>query len=305
MDVTPEKFNSNVRYFLHQLLDDPVNAEIPTCIKMAGISRSRFIKMLVDKGVVSRTEKLNDTDKDGNRKTPTMSVKYKVLGKIPDELEYKVSKTDFDRKIEKIRRMIFEKNLPEKKEVEISEECGGATACDGSAGQYSQPLFGVIRRSVKEALSSTSHYRDLGGGFNVLTDDGRNEQSLVTIQNKTNGTLYHICFDGSNFNIYRDMNDGEPCSHVSYVFDKLLDAFNDNGYAVVDECLKKVPGRTFKVTEEQMRLFKEATTTMSVGGPTTSYQYDVPFGADKSDPSMKRHNGKGGSVSVNTTDDKK
>ena len=133
MRPSETKFNENMRYFFHQLKDDPVHAEVPTCIRMAGISRSRFLKMLQDRGIIVRTEKLNDKDKDGNFKKPTMTVKYNILDKIPDELEFKVSKTDFDRRIEKLRRSIFEKNLPKKKqpvqEQIFNTPLGDAIAC--------------------------------------------------------------------------------------------------------------------------------------------------------------------------------
>lgn len=480
MKPTESQFNSNVRYFLHQLIADPVHAEIPTCIKMANISRSRFIKMLIDRGIVNRTERLNDTDKDGNHKTPTMAVKYTIVNKVPDELEYKVSKTDFDRRVEKLRRSIFEKNLPQKKfntplgdqlaiaknspltmgfiapgekkhdaaswlmnraaealnaslvlreessydpksdnpreesekftdeeneivrivnkEIEkthlpkdeekeryntyeirwaefyhddivktfamnvvggfngsgdwfdyfrvLGEFCkkldgqgisvflidaqndcaddvydmqfglkkkndelneeggnGGATSADAS-GAFVQPLFKtMVRREINEMIEAlspnselNSRYRNLGGGFDVHLEDGSVEKSIVTVQNKKSHTLYHICFDGINFNIFRDANDGLPATHISYVFDELFNAFQQSGYTNMRE---QKNGRVFKVTEEQMRLFKESTATTTVGGPKTDYQYTVPFPTDSNDETMKRHNGEGGSVSIN------
>lgn len=315
MGVTPDKFNCNVRYFLHQLLDDPVHAEIPTCIRMEGMPRSKFIKMLIDYGIVSRSEKLNDANKDGTPKTPTMSVRYSVINKVPDELEYKVSKNDFDRRIEKLRRSIFEKNLPPKKEVVIDEEGGGATSACAS-GQFSQPLFGVMSRKLEEKISTnpelSRQYQTIGGDFDVMLEDGSSVKSIITIQNKVTKSLYHICFDGAKFAIYRDKRNGEPCTHVSYIFDNVLNALNDNGYISMNTQPKeegretgkvegKETGRVFNVTEEQLRLYKEATTTTSVG----NYQYDVPFGADSSDEAMKRHNGEDGSVSVNHIDEGK
>lgn len=114
MDVSPDKFNSNIRYFLHQLISDPVNAQPPTALKTVGITRSKLINLLIKKGIIEKHEKLNDKDKDGNFKTATMKVSFTVKDKVPDELEYRVPKNDFDRKIEKLRREIFEKNVPTK-----------------------------------------------------------------------------------------------------------------------------------------------------------------------------------------------
>lgn len=482
MKPTESQFNSNMRYFLHQLISDPVHAEIPTCIKMANVSRSRFIKMLIDRGIVSRSERLNDTNKDGTHKTPTMSVKYTIIDKIPDEFEYKVSKTDFDRRIEKLRRSIFEKNLPQKKfnsplgdelaiaknspltmgfiapgekkhdavswmqnraaealnanlvlreqssynpkddnprkesdkftdeeneiirivnkEIEkthlpkdeekehyntyairwaefyyddivktfamnvwggfngsgdwfdyfkvLADFCkrleeqgicvylidaqndcaddvydmqfglkkkndelneeggdGGATSADTS-GAFVQPLFKkIVRRQIKEILERltpdaeiSSRYRNLGGGFDVKLEDGTFEKSLVTIQNKSTKTLYHICFDGATFNVFRDMGDGMPCTHMSYVFDKLINTMNQDGYVNVNESTMS-NGRVFRISEEQYKQIEETTSTMNVGGPKTDYQYTVPFPVDDNDETMQRHNGEGGSISIN------
>ena len=479
MKPTESQFNSNMRYFLHQLISDPVHAEIPTCIRMANISRSRFIKMLIDRGIVSRSERLNDTNKDGTYKTPTMAVKYTIIDKIPDESEYKVSKTDFDRRIEKLRRSIFEKNLPQKKfnsplgdelaitknspltmgfiapgekkhdtvswmqnraaealnanlvlreessynpkddnprkesekftdeeneivrivnkEIEkthlpkdeekehydtyairwaefyyddivktfamnvfggfngggdwfdyfkvladfckrleeqgirvflidaqndcaddvydmqfglqkkndeLNEE-GGATSADAS-GAFVQPLFKkIVRRQIKEILERltpdteiSSRYRNLGGGFDVKLEDGTFEKSLVTIQNKSTKTLYHICFDGATFNVFRDMGDGMPCTHMSYVFDKLINTMNQDGYVNVNESTMS-NGRVFRISEEQYKQIEETTSTMNVGGPKADYQYTVPFPVDGNDETMQRHNGEGGSISIN------
>lgn len=263
MKPTEAQFNANMRYFLRQLKDDPVHAEIPTCIKMANISRSRLIRMLIDRDIVVRSERINDTDKNGNHKTPTMAVKYTIVDKIPDELEFKVSKTDFDRRIEKLRRSIFEKNLPqkkfntphgtltmgfvatgEKKGEDLNEEGGdgGATSANAS-GSFVQPLFGtMVRRELKEMLETMvsnsdagARYKNIGGGYEVQLEDGSVEESVVTIENKSTKTLYHICFDGANFSLFRDTNDGLPATHISYVFDELFNAFQDSGYAKLDE----------------------------------------------------------------------
>jgi hypothetical protein len=351
LDVTPDKFNANIRYFLHQLISDPVNAQPPTALKMAGITRGKLINLLVRRGIIERHDKINDKDKDGNFKTATMKVSFTVKDKVPDELEYRVPKNDFDRKIEKLRRELFEKNLPVKQPQEqiaekydsfkddlaimknspltmgviappegkhptpeawlanraaeaynskikdgtLSEEGGegGATSASAS-GAFVQPLFGMIRRKIDEKLQNSQYsnrYRDLGGGFDVQTEDNSFLQSLVTIQNTSNKTLYHICFDGSNFNIYRDKRDGQPCEHVSYVFDRLLDAFENNGYSTLEE------SKTVIVSEDQLKQFFEATSA------SDDYQYDVPFSVDSNDEVMKRHNGDCGSVSINHADE--
>lgn len=316
-DISPDTFNANIRHFLHQLKSDPVHAQPPTLLRAMGITRGKLISLMVKRGIIERHDRLNDKNEDGTPKTATMKVSFTIKDKVPDEFEYRVPKNDFDRKIEKLRMELFEKNLPAKqpqtqiaekydsfkddlslmknspltmgviappegkhpspetwlanraseaynKKIEdgtLSEEGGdgGATSANAS-GAFVQPLFGMIRRKINEKLKDSqysSRYRDLGGGFDIQTEDNSPCQSLVTIQNVSNKTLYHICFDGSNFKIYRDKRDGQPCEHVSYVFDRLLDAFENNGYSTLEE------NKTVIVSEDQLKQVFEATSTAS------------------------------------------
>lgn len=146
-------FNVQIRRFLNTLLSDPTNAEIPKCISMAGISKHKLLEMMQKIGILVYSERLDDKNKDGSFKDKvTMKIRYKLLDKIPDEEEYRVPKNKFDEKVEKLRIMIFEKNVPDGVDEDVLEEDGGgATSCSVTSGAntISVPLFGMIRKAPK------------------------------------------------------------------------------------------------------------------------------------------------------------
>ena len=150
---TKYAFNVQIRRFLNTLLADPVNAQVPKCVKMAGVSKHKLLEMMQKIGLVEYSERLDDKNKDGSfKEKATMKVRYKVLDKIPDEEEYRVPKNKFDEKVEKLRIMLFERNVPEGVEEDMLEEDGGgATSCaiTSGANTISMPLFGIMRKSPK------------------------------------------------------------------------------------------------------------------------------------------------------------
>ena len=153
--IKPTKyaFNVQIRRFLKTLLSDPVHAEIPKCVSMAGVSKHKLLGMMQKIGLVEYSERLNDKNKDGSfKEKATMKVRYKLLDKIPDEEEYRVPKNKFDEKVEKLRIMLFEKNVPEGVNEDVLEEDGGgATSCSVTSGAntISMPLFGIMRKTPK------------------------------------------------------------------------------------------------------------------------------------------------------------
>ena len=156
--IKPDKytFNNNIRRFLNVLLSDPVHAEIPKSVSAMGVSKSKLLDLMKKIGLIEYSERLDDKNPDGTFKDKaTMKIKYKVLDKVPDAEEYRVPKNKFDEKIEKLRIMVFEKNVPDGVTDDELEEC---TSC-GSAGLGGDntivtPLFGVIRRSPKNNSKS-------------------------------------------------------------------------------------------------------------------------------------------------------
>ena len=148
LEMTEYKFNNNIRRFLSDLLADPVNAKPGFLLMRNGLTRSRLIRLMLSIGMIERDEKISDTDENGQPKTATMMVKFKI------------PKKNFDRKLRKLWIRLFERNLPEKKHnMEINEEGDGATSADAS-GQFLQPIFPVQRRQmpieVEEATATTN-----------------------------------------------------------------------------------------------------------------------------------------------------
>ena len=46
LEMTPDRFNSNIRYFLHQLMSDPVNAQPTFALKENGLTRAKLLYYL-------------------------------------------------------------------------------------------------------------------------------------------------------------------------------------------------------------------------------------------------------------------
>ena len=154
-NLTPSKyaFNNNIRRFLNVLLSDPVHAETPKCDTAVGVSKHKLIEMMKRIGLIEYSERLDDKNPDGSFKDKaTMKVRYTLKDKVPDDEEYRVPKNKFDERVERLRIMIFERNVPEGVEEDMLEEDGGgATSCaiTSGANTISMPLFGMIRKSPK------------------------------------------------------------------------------------------------------------------------------------------------------------
>lgn len=140
LEMTEYKFNNAIKKYLHDLLVDPVNAEVPDVLKMYGYRRSRLIGILKNNDLLRKSEHIVDKDENGMDKTATMQVKYQV------------PKKNFDRKLRNLYIKLFERNVPERNiEDTVNEdgECGAMGATNASSsGQYSQPLFPMQRRQM-------------------------------------------------------------------------------------------------------------------------------------------------------------
>lgn len=157
--MTEYKFNSATKKFLHDLLVDPVNAQIPNILKIYGFNRSRFIKCLIDNDLLRKEQRIRDTDENGNPTTATMKVKFSVPKSEYSEngnMDFGVPKKNFERKLKKLYIKLFEKNVPEiHREENIDETtgcCGGVDAMGGNGaagGAYTAPLFGTDKNVIR------------------------------------------------------------------------------------------------------------------------------------------------------------
>lgn len=143
-EITYYSFLSNVKSFLKDLLNNPSTAKPSIELKAKGLNRSKLLFYLLNKGIITRDEKIVDKDENGNPQTAVMSVKFKV------------PKKDFDRKMQKLYINLFEKNLPEPEYSNFKddntamkmEDSGGGATNATSSGQFSQPVFDIQRREI-------------------------------------------------------------------------------------------------------------------------------------------------------------
>ena len=134
METTFYAFQSNLRYFLSQLLKDPINCKVGDFFKERDFSKKKLINILLKRDVIKRHEKIDDRDKN--------SVTYKVT--------YKVIRKNFERKLKRIYNKYFE--TPD---TEIDE----ATACGVSSGVFVQPLATPIKRKIGENIENMNKKR--------------------------------------------------------------------------------------------------------------------------------------------------
>ena len=78
MAMTHFKFNSNVKRFLADLLEDPVNSEPNVIFKHNGIDKNKLLKGLEARKVIIKKMNIDDHDSDGKPHKAMMIVKYSV-----------------------------------------------------------------------------------------------------------------------------------------------------------------------------------------------------------------------------------
>lgn len=95
-DVTFFKFFTEVKNFIRDLLDDPIEAKPSGFFKTHGISRSLLLNKMLDKDIINKKENIDEpNDADGNKK----SMHY---------IQYKVPKKNFEKKIKRLYSYFFE-----------------------------------------------------------------------------------------------------------------------------------------------------------------------------------------------------
>ena len=174
MEMTEQKFHSNIRNFISQILQDPVNAQPSILLKANGLNRSILLKYLLQSGILVRNERISDRDENGEPKTATMMVKFRC------------PKKNFDRKIQKLYMRLFEKNLPQRqihlRHEEINEEgeggaMGGATSA-ASSGQFIQPFGSVQRRKMPTDIKETATTMNTGN-YQYTVPFGGDKETLA------------------------------------------------------------------------------------------------------------------------------
>lgn len=155
LTMTEYKFNSNIKSFLRDLLNDPVNASPSDMLQFYGFNRHNLLKYLIDNKMVEKSEKINDKDGDGNFKKVTMKVSFKV------------PKKNFKHNLKKMFINFFQNTKDKLDMITEDGEGGGgadggveggglfggdgtgATTCDsvlGKRGYVVQPVAPIINR---------------------------------------------------------------------------------------------------------------------------------------------------------------
>lgn len=129
-------FQFSIKKFLSDLLNDPVNANVPDELLENGLTKKKALSYMINHEIIEKDSSIDDKDENGMPKTPVMNIKYKI------------PKKDFGRKLKKMFIYFFEKNLPST----ISEDgMGGATSANISAdAAYVQPVFQIQRRKIAQ-----------------------------------------------------------------------------------------------------------------------------------------------------------
>ena len=96
-EVTFYEFFTGVKNYLRDLLINPIEAEPSDLFKKHGISKSQLLTKLIERGIVSRTENVDEPN-DGNGKMFSM---YHV--------KYSIPRKNFEQKIHRLYSYYFEK----------------------------------------------------------------------------------------------------------------------------------------------------------------------------------------------------
>jgi len=151
--MTDYVFESNIRQFLKDLYNDPVNAQPSETLLVYNLNRNKLIRLLMKYGILTKSENVSFKDENGNFKTPRMKIRY-GLKDNDKEVDLEVKKKRFQSKVRKLYIDLFEKNVPQN----VNEEEGGGSFISGGgdgAGQFITKL-GTKPLKQKSYLEQTN-----------------------------------------------------------------------------------------------------------------------------------------------------
>lgn len=125
-------FLSHVKFFLKQLLKNPLYADVDEYLKQHGIERKDLLNQLIQREVVVKETKIIDNN-----------------GKDAFSVSYKIPKRNFERKIKRLYMTLFEQD-------DIISEDGATSCCSAmqggglnpDAGQYTKPFGKLQKRKI-------------------------------------------------------------------------------------------------------------------------------------------------------------
>lgn len=107
-EVTFYKFFTEVKNFIKDLLDDPINAKPSGFFKKHGISKKDLLNKMMDRDIISKKENIDEpNDADGKMK----SMHY---------LQYRVPRKNFEQKIKRLYSYFFENGKKKKDKIDES-----------------------------------------------------------------------------------------------------------------------------------------------------------------------------------------
>jgi hypothetical protein len=177
-------FESNVRQFIFDLKNDPINAQPSETLKFYGLDRNTLLKYLKDYEIITKREKLSNKDENGNPKKLTMKVSYAENSDEGDEFE--VKKKKFKLRVKQLYIDLFEKNVNESLN---EEDCGGFISGGGDVGQFSQPISSIVRQKAPMTLPSNSEPK---------RNDKKDEVEESTTTGNVGNYQYDVPFAGDD-----------------------------------------------------------------------------------------------------------
>lgn len=158
--MNDEIFENNIRQFIFDLKNDPINAQPSDMLRLRGLNRNDLVAYLIKYGIITKNETVSNKDENGNFKKPTMKVSY---GEKNDPLitDFKVKKAKFKLKVKQLYIDLFEKNVHES----INEEAGvGGIEGGGDMGTFVQPVFPMYRQksNYNKELDETTTASSVG-----------------------------------------------------------------------------------------------------------------------------------------------
>ena len=178
LSMTKFKFLANMKKFLANLLTDPVNSEPEYIFKHNGLNKTDLINHLLDNNIILRKNTIDDHDADGKPHTAKMVIKYTV------------PKNRLNDKLDCLYDILFPSIINEDGCAgAMGGGMGGAASANISAGgQYSQPIFGVQRRSPKKNKTDESKIYEA-----VTGEDVEKSAATYVYCNDKKGNLHILC----------------------------------------------------------------------------------------------------------------
>ena len=148
-EVTFKRFSDEVKGFISGLLDSPIgDIELSKFFPAHGIDKDGLLGKLLDRCIVKKKETFKEEPDEKGKKRSMHYVKYSVPRK------------DFERKMDRLFKELFECKINECDCGGAMGGCGGGGVSAGAtnaagvdpvgmgSGQYTTPLFGVQRRDI-------------------------------------------------------------------------------------------------------------------------------------------------------------